>query len=146
MTSDEAPQSLKDFCFPKQEQKAKQNMTQCPCCKGSGFIEKEGSSVGEIRACPVSQNIDYEISTTDYPICAIPHGGKKVVLTPEDTLALIAEIRRLRGGGHRKCPCGGLGGIKKMHGKYWAECNNCECSTDTLDTPEEAWAAWDGVE
>ena len=37
------------------------------------------------------------------------------------------------------------GGIKKMHGKYWAECNNCECSTDTLDTPEEAWAAWDGV-
>jgi hypothetical protein len=96
MTSDEAPQSLKDFCFPKQEQK--QNMTQCPCCKGSGFIEKEGSSVGEIRACPVSQNIDYEISTTDYPICAIPHGGKKVVLTPEDTLALIAEIRRLRGG------------------------------------------------
>lgn len=55
----------------------------------------------------------------------------------------IAEIRRLRA--HRKCPCGGLGGIKKMHGKYWAECNNCECSTDTLDTPEEAWAAWDGV-
>lgn len=72
-------------------------------------------------------------------------GCIKVLETPEEILALIAEIRRLRGGGHRKCPCGGLGGIKKMHGKYWAECNNCECSTDTLDTPEEAWAAWDGV-
>jgi hypothetical protein len=60
-----------------------------------------------------------------------------------DRDALIAEIRRLRA--HRKCPCGGLGGIKKMHGKYWAECNNCECSTDTSDTPEKAWAAWDGV-
>lgn len=86
MTSDEAPQSLKDFCFPKQEQKEES-------------IHKH---------------------------------------TP------IAEIRRLRA--HRKCPCGGLGGIKKMRGKYWAECNNCECSTDTFDTTEKAWAAWDGVE
>jgi hypothetical protein len=66
--------------------------------------------------------------------------------SPEEVLEMIAEIRRLRGGEHRKCPCGGLGGIKKMHGKYWAECNNCECSTDTFDTTEEAWAAWDGVE
>ena len=72
-------------------------------------------------------------------------GIEYIKTPPADLLLLIAEIRRLRGGGHRKCPCGGLGGIKKMHGKYWAECNNCECSTDTLDTPEEAWAAWDGV-
>lgn len=35
--------------------------------------------------------------------------------SPEEVLALIAEIRRLRG-------------------------------TDFCNTPEEAWAAWDGVE
>lgn len=29
---------------------ASNEMTQCPCCKGSGFIEKEGSIVDEIRA------------------------------------------------------------------------------------------------
>ena len=80
--------------------------------------------------------------------CATSGAHYQVLETPEQILALIeAEKRRLRGTReHRKCPCGGLGGIKKMHGKYWAECNNCECSTDTFDTPEEAWAAWDGVE
>lgn len=29
---------------------AKQNMTQCPCCKGSGFVPKEGSIIDDIRA------------------------------------------------------------------------------------------------
>ena len=128
-------------------------MTKCPCCKGSGFVAKAGSIVDEIRACPVSQNIDYEISTTDYPICAIPHGGKKVVLTPEYVLDLIAEIRRLRGKrkDHRKCPCGGKPVLMKPGAwinHYCVCCDNEECqmSTDHFDTLKEAWAAWDGVE
>lgn len=65
--------------------------------------------------------------------------------SPEEVLALIAEIRRLRG--HRKCPCGGEPEVMKWkHGRRSIKCDICDCSTDYCDTPEEAWAAWDGVE
>ena len=60
-------------------------------------------------------------------------------------LALIAEIRRLRA--HRKCPCGGDPEVMKWrHGRRSIKCDICDCSTDYFDTPEEAWAAWDGAE
>lgn len=67
--------------------------------------------------------------------------------SPEEVLALIAEIRRLRGKrkGHRKCPCGGKP-VVRLTWKYWVECEDCMCGTDFYNTPEEAWAAWDGVE
>ena len=68
--------------------------------------------------------------------------------SPEEVLALIAEIRRLRGKRkeHRKCPCGGGGQeYTSPGGRWWIECDLCECSTDFMHTPEEAWAAWDGV-
>lgn len=67
--------------------------------------------------------------------------------SPEEVLALIAEIRRLRweSKGHRKCPCGGKP-VVMVTRKYWVECEDCMCGTDLCNTPEEAWAAWDGVE
>ena len=74
--------------------------------------------------------------------------------SPEEVLALIAEIRRLRGTReHRKCPCGGEpirhGGERPNQSPsaiYWIECRQCEWSTENFDTTEKAWAAWDGAE
>ena len=69
--------------------------------------------------------------------------------SPEEVLALIAEIRRLRGErkGHRKCPCGGDPVVREgmMSGNFWIECDYCHCGT-TEETLDAAWAAWDGVE
>lgn len=52
---------------------------------------------------------------------------------------------------HRKYPCGGKPVMQKPGAwinHYCVCCNNEECqmSTEHFDTPEEAWAAWDGVE
>lgn len=85
-----------------------------------------------------------DIDELEWTVNELQMGGKKVVLAPEDTLALIAEIRRLRE--HRKCPCGGDPEVMKWrHGRRSIKCDICDCSTDYFDTPEEAWAAWDGV-
>ena len=66
--------------------------------------------------------------------------------SPEEVLSLIAEIRRLRGGAHRKCPCGGEPMVMgPITGKRWIECEDCQCGTDFRNTVNEAWAAWDGV-
>jgi hypothetical protein len=62
---------------------------------------------------------------------------------------LIAEIRRPRGErkGHRKCPCGGDPVEHEgLSGNFWIDCDYCDCGTNTEETLDEAWAAWDGVE
>jgi hypothetical protein len=58
-------------------------MISCPCCKGSGFIEKAGSIVDEIRAlewigysafvgrCPVCAKFKMEGHADDCPLAAI---------------------------------------------------------------------------
>lgn len=67
--------------------------------------------------------------------------------SPEEVFEMVAEIRRLRGGGHWKCPCGGdpVENIS-VGGKHWIDCDLCQCRTDYCDTRNAAWAAWDGVE
>lgn len=69
--------------------------------------------------------------------------------SPEEVLALIAEIRRLRGKRkeHRKCPCGGgviAYSVDDNH--HWIYCSGCMAATNEFKTLEEAWDAWDGVE
>lgn len=60
-------------------------------------------------------------------------------------LNCIAEIRRLRG--HRKCPCGGDPVEHEwLSGNFWIDCDYCHCGTNTEETLDAAWAAWDGVE
>lgn len=73
--------------------------------------------------------------------------------SPEEVLALIAEIRRLRGERkeHRKCPRCGAEAQMQMgrddKGRFWwASCRGCHISSIALDSESAAWAAWDGVE
>lgn len=54
------------------------NTVQCPCCKGSGFVEKTGSVIDEIRAlewyhnwCPICQNIETHGHATGCEFAAI---------------------------------------------------------------------------
>lgn len=74
--------------------------------------------------------------------------------SPEEVLALIAEIRRLREismpNGHRRCKCGSPGALVKSarHTVFWVSCSNVNCIESTLScgTESAAWAAWDRVE
>lgn len=66
---------------------AKQNQAQCPCCKGSGFIPKEGSIVVEIRALEWVE----EFGAAWCAFCgeSIEHGHA-------DDCKLAAVLRRLK--------------------------------------------------
>jgi hypothetical protein len=71
----------------------------------------------------------------------------------DDAIAMAAHRRTGLLGpevvAHRKCPCGGSPVLMKPGAwinDYCVCCDNEECqmSTEYFDTPEEAWAAWDG--
>lgn len=66
---------------------AKQNMTQCPCCKGSGFVEKKESIVDEIRALEWFE----ECGTAWCTFC-----GESVEHGHSDNCPLAAILRRLK--------------------------------------------------
>lgn len=65
----------------------KADMAQCPCCKGSGFIAKEGSIVDEIRAL---EWID-ELGTAWCTFC-----GESVEHGHAEDCKLAAVLRRLK--------------------------------------------------
>jgi len=62
-------------------------MAQCPCCKGSGFIEKEGSIVDEIRALEWIE----ELGTAWCAFC-----GESVEHGHAEDCKLAAILRRLK--------------------------------------------------
>jgi len=65
----------------------KQNMTQCPCCKGSGFIPKEGSIVDDIRALEWAE--EFGVAWCAFCGESIEHGHA-------DDCPLAAVLRRLK--------------------------------------------------
>jgi hypothetical protein len=74
--------------------------------------------------------------------------------TPDEVREMIAEIRRLGGGEHRRCPkCSSNDLViifdqwcNQITNSLSVKCGKCHHSGPIAKTESEAWAKWDGKE
>ena len=141
----------------------------CPVC-AKFKMEGHADDCPPRRHHAEAQMIDID----EFEKCALQFQGRFwMTLRVDNVLAFIAEIRRLRRESemlhqivddaiamaahrrtgllgpevvaHRKCPCGGDPVEHEGLSGIWIDCDYCHCGTNTEETLDAAWAAWDGA-